>query len=88
MARFAQALSADSAHLSRLNDSELRAWERLCKGPLDLEAANMDDRDLARAIARLERKGLAIYTGTRDAPNGPPRELLDAADRAEAAQGH
>jgi len=61
--RFAQALSADSAHLSRLNDSELRAWERLCKGPLDLEAANMDDRDLARAIARLERKGLAIYTG-------------------------
>lgn len=32
--------------------------------------------------------GLAIYTGTRDAPNGPPRELLDAADRAEAAQGH
>ena len=61
--RFAQALSADSAHLSRLNDSELRAWERLCKGPVDLEAANMDDRDLARAIARLERKGLAIYTG-------------------------
>jgi N-methylhydantoinase A/oxoprolinase/acetone carboxylase beta subunit len=61
--RFAQALSADSAHLSRLNDSELRAWERLCRGPVDLEAANMDDRDLARAIARLERKGLAIYTG-------------------------
>jgi N-methylhydantoinase A/oxoprolinase/acetone carboxylase beta subunit len=61
--RFAQALSADSAHLSHLNDSELRAWERLCKGPVDLEAANMDDRDLARAIARLERKGLAIYTG-------------------------
>ena len=61
--RFAQALSADSAHLSRLNDSELRAWDRLCQGPVDLEAANMDDRDLARAIARLERKGLAIYTG-------------------------
>ena len=61
--RFAQALSADGAHLSRLNDSELRAWERLCQGPVDLEAANMDDRDLARAIARLERKGLAIYTG-------------------------
>jgi N-methylhydantoinase A/oxoprolinase/acetone carboxylase beta subunit len=61
--RFAQALSADSAHLSRLNDAELRAWERLCQGPVDMEAANMDDRDLARAIARLERKGLAIYTG-------------------------
>jgi len=61
--RFAQALSADSAHLSRLNDSELRAWERLCEGPVDLEAANMNDRDLARALARLERKGLAIYTG-------------------------
>ncbi|WP_129586130.1 hypothetical protein [Sphingomonas montana] len=32
--------------------------------------------------------GLAIYTVTRDAPNGPPQELLDAADRAEAAQRH
>ena len=61
--RFAQALSADAAHLGRLNDSELRAWERLCQGPVDLEAANMHDRDLARAVARLERKGLAIYTG-------------------------
>jgi N-methylhydantoinase A/oxoprolinase/acetone carboxylase beta subunit len=61
--RFAQALSADPAHLGRLNDSELRAWERLCKGPVDLEAANINDRDLARAVARLERKGLAIYTG-------------------------
>jgi len=61
--RFAQALSADPAHLGRLNDSELRAWERLCQGPVDLEAANINDRDLARAVARLERKGLAIYTG-------------------------
>ena len=61
--RFAQALSADPAHLGRLNDSELRAWERLCQGPVDLEDANMHDRDLARAVARLERKGLAIYTG-------------------------
>ena len=61
--RFAQALSADPAHLGRLNDAELRAWERLCKGPVDLEAANINDRDLARAVARLERKGLAIYTG-------------------------
>ena len=61
--RFAQALSADSAHLGRLNDAERRAWERLCQGPVDLEAANMHDRDLARAVARLERKGLAIYTG-------------------------
>ena len=61
--RFAQALSADPAHLGRLNDSEMRAWERLCKGPVDLEAANINDRDLARAVARLERKGLAIYTG-------------------------
>jgi len=61
--RFAQALSADPAHLGRLNDSEMRAWERLCKGPVDLEAANINDRDLARAVARLERRGLVIYTG-------------------------
>ncbi len=61
--RFAQRLHADAALLSRLNDDELFAWETLAKGPVDLERANMENRALARAIARLERKGLAIYSG-------------------------
>ncbi len=61
--RFAQRLHADAALLSRLNDDELFAWETLAQGPVDLERANMENRALARAIARLERKGLAIYSG-------------------------
>jgi N-methylhydantoinase A/oxoprolinase/acetone carboxylase beta subunit len=61
--RFAVRLQGDAAHLSRLNDDELYAWECLAKGPVDLERANIENRALARAIARLERKGLAIYSG-------------------------
>jgi N-methylhydantoinase A/oxoprolinase/acetone carboxylase beta subunit len=61
--RFAQRLQGDAAMLSRLLPDETMAWERLAKGPVDLERANMEDRDLAKAIARLERKGLAIYSG-------------------------
>ena len=61
--RFAQRLHCDAALLARLNDDELYAWECLATGPVDLERANMENRALARAIARLERKGLAIYSG-------------------------
>jgi len=61
--RFAQRLQADEAMLARLAEDELRAWERLAGGPIDLERANIEDRGLSRAIARLERKGLAIYSG-------------------------
>ena len=61
--RFALRLHSDEALISRLPDDELRAWERLAKGPIDLERSNIEDRPLSRALARLERKGLAIYSG-------------------------
>ena len=61
--RFALRLHSDEALISRLPDDELRAWERLAKGPVDLERSNIEDRALSRALARLERKGLAIYSG-------------------------
>lgn len=61
--RFAQRLQADEAMLVRLTDDELAAWEQLASGPVDLERANKEDRSLARAIARLERKGLVIFSG-------------------------
>jgi N-methylhydantoinase A/oxoprolinase/acetone carboxylase beta subunit len=61
--RFALRLHRDEALISRLPDDELRAWERLAKGPVDLERSNIEDRPLSRALARLERKGLAIYSG-------------------------
>ena len=61
--RFALRLHSDEALIHRLPDDELRAWERLAKGPVDLERSNIEDRPLSRALARLERKGLAIYSG-------------------------
>ena len=61
--RFALRLQSDEALISRLPDDELRAWEKLAKGPVDLERSNIEDRPLSRALARLERKGLAIYSG-------------------------
>jgi len=61
--RFAQRLQADAALLARLNEDELFAWETLAQGPVDLERTNLENRALSRAIARLERKGLAIYSG-------------------------
>ncbi len=62
-ARFALRLQSDALHLAQLTPPEAEAWERLCAGPVDLQQASAADRPLARAIARLERKGLAIYTG-------------------------
>lgn len=61
--RFALRLQADDATLTRLPPDERRAWEQLAHGPVDMECANLEDRELARALARLERQGLAIYSG-------------------------
>ena len=61
--RFVQRLRADSATLQDLSSDEKMAWEALAKGPIDIENANLTNRNLAKALARLERKGLAIYSG-------------------------
>ncbi len=61
--RFVQRLQGHDALIDRLPDDELRAWERLAEGPLDMEQCNIHDRVMSRALARLERKGLAIYSG-------------------------
>lgn len=61
--RFVQRLRADVATLQELTEDEKMAWEALAKGPVDIEHANLNHRALAKALARLERKGLAIYSG-------------------------
>jgi len=61
--RFALRLQSDEALTARLPADELRAWERLQNGPVDMERSNLEDRPMSRALARLERKGLVIYTG-------------------------
>ena len=42
---------------------ESAAWERLQDGPLDVEHPSNEDRALTRALARLVRDGIAIYSG-------------------------
>lgn len=61
--RFALRLHHDEALLAQLPADERDAWARLADGPVDLERASAEERRLARALARLERKGLVIYSG-------------------------
>ncbi len=63
LGRFVQRWQADDAALARLTDGEAGAWERLARGPLDMQRLNEEDRPLARQLARLVRMGLAIYSG-------------------------
>jgi N-methylhydantoinase A/oxoprolinase/acetone carboxylase beta subunit len=49
--------------MSGCSDPERLAWERLAEGPLDLDGLAGSDRELARGVARLQRKGLVIYSG-------------------------
>ena len=85
--RFAQRLHADEAHLSRLPQDELAAWEQLALGPVDLERANIEERGLARAVARLERKGLAIYSGFTPSDAAHVLGMSDHWSRAAAVFG-
>ncbi len=61
--RFAVRLESNEVLLSRCSDAELRAWDMLGKQPVELDAIMAADRDIARAIARLQRHGLVIYSG-------------------------
>lgn len=61
--RFVMRLESNEVLLNQLSDDERYAWERLADGPLELESAVMEDRQLGRSLAKLQRAGLAIYSG-------------------------
>jgi N-methylhydantoinase A/oxoprolinase/acetone carboxylase beta subunit len=61
--RFALRLQRDDALLRHLSADEQAAWERLEAGPVAIAQASMDERWQARALARLARTGLVIYSG-------------------------
>ena len=60
--KFALPLQRNEVLIRHLNDIEEETWERLQQGPLELESL-LDDRPMLRAVARMERMGLAIYSG-------------------------
>jgi len=61
--RFAIALFAETSQKRSFSQEETAAWQRLQRGPLDVEQLSQEDRPLARALARLVRDGIAIYSG-------------------------
>jgi N-methylhydantoinase A/oxoprolinase/acetone carboxylase beta subunit len=61
--RFAVRLEYNEVLLSQCSEPELRAWDMLEKQPIEIEAILATDRKVARAIGRLQRLGLVIYSG-------------------------
>ena len=61
--RFALPLQHNQVLIDQLNREDLRAFNLLGSAPLDIDALADEDRSLTRAVARLERMGLAIYSG-------------------------
>ena len=61
--RFVMRLENNQALLTQLNTVELEAWDLLSDKPVELDAIVQQDRSYARALAKLKRLGLAIYSG-------------------------
>lgn len=61
--RFVMRLENNAALLQQLNATERAAWDSLADGPVELDAIVLENREFARALARLKRLGLAIYSG-------------------------
>ncbi len=61
--RFVMRLENNHALLKQLNQVEREAWDLLSDSPVELDALILENREYARAMARLKRLGLAIYSG-------------------------
>jgi N-methylhydantoinase A/oxoprolinase/acetone carboxylase beta subunit len=61
--RFALPLERNEVLMASLADIEMKAWELVNTGPVELEEIAAADRETARAVAALQRKGLVIYSG-------------------------
>ena len=61
--KFALRLHHNEVQLRQLSVDEKAAWESLAQGPVELDHVVQNNRLLARALARLERLGLVIYSG-------------------------
>lgn len=61
--RFAMRLQEEEVLLGQLTPDEQKAWERLAQGPVEMLRAVEEECWLARALTRLERRGLVIFSG-------------------------
>ena len=61
--KFALILQKNEVLLKQLSDIERKTWEQLQQGPIELEALATENRAQLRALAKMERLGLVIYSG-------------------------
>ena len=61
--RFVTRLERNQALINQFTPIESQAWELLEHGPVEMETMVFKNQDLAKALARLERKGMVIYSG-------------------------
>ena len=61
--KFALPLQKNEVLIRHLNEVELAAWQRLQHAPIELESLVNHHRPMMRALARMERLGLVIYSG-------------------------
>lgn len=61
--RFALPLAWNEEWMTDAAAEDHEAWARLSEGPLEIDALVQSDRPMARAVARLQRRGMAIYSG-------------------------
>ena len=85
--RFALRLQHNDVLIGQLNDAEMTAWERLQEGPVEIDELADRDRGIMRAIARLERMGLAIYSGFTPSDATHVLGMSDHWDRSAAELG-
>jgi N-methylhydantoinase A/oxoprolinase/acetone carboxylase beta subunit len=61
--RFVTRLERNQALINQFTPIESQAWGLLEHGPVEMETMVFKNQDLAKALARLERKGMVIYSG-------------------------
>ena len=61
--KFVLRLSTDELLVEQLGEEAVYAWKQLENGPVELEWASEQNRQLGRGLAKLQRAGLAIYSG-------------------------
>ena len=62
-ARFALPLERSEVLLAECSKAERQAWDRVLEHPVELDDAVDGNREMIRAIARLQRRGLVVYSG-------------------------
>lgn len=61
--KFALQLQKNQVLIDNLDQTERAVWESLEQGPIELDRLARTDRMKLRALARLERLGLVVYSG-------------------------